>query len=275
MLFKKCFTRAYVKTLAGKSLPLWNFPRQIPQGSICTAPNRSAIVRGIKTDQNDSMLVNWDHQKGAWSRFHYEWLRDNCRCPKCFHPDTAQRILRTIVNDARPDSVKADDEQVEIKWKDGHSSQFVLSWLLENSYCHRNIKPPGIKKPTLTFWDTEYFRNRELPSVDYEEYMKSDEELLKMLQKFRQYGLCFIHNTPVSEEATGDALRRIGPLRRTYYGGDVWSFVAGNLSIKCVCVYVHACIHAFVCLYIHVVGYAKVAKKFAKPPSKRDFLVYC
>ena len=213
-----------------------NFPRQSQRfrRNVCTTTNCSAIVRGIKTDQNDSMLVNWDYQKGAWSRFHYEWLRDNCRCPKCFHPDTAQRILQTTVKDAEPDSVKADDEQVEIKWKDGHSSQFVLSWLLENSYCHHNIdniKPPGIKKPTQTLWDAEYFRNRELPSVDYDEYMKSDEVLLKMLQKFRQYGLCFIHNTPVSEEATGNALRRIGPLKRTYYG-EVASFAAGNLSIK-------------------------------------------
>ena len=210
-----------------------NFPRRRLRRSICITANCSAIVRGIKTNRNDSMLVNWDHEKGAWSIFHYEWLRDNCRCPKCFHPDTAQRILRNTVKDAEPDSVKTDDEQVEIKWKDGHSSQFVLSWLLENSYCHRNIdniKPPGIKKPTQT-WDAEYFRNRELPSVDYGEYMKSDEELLKMLQKFRQYGLCFIHNTPVSEEATGDALRRIGPLRRTYYG-DVWTMISGSMKMK-------------------------------------------
>ena len=215
-------------------------------GVFISAPNRSAFVGDINTDRNDSMLVNWDDKKGAWSRFHYEWLRDNCRCPKCYLPDTAQRILRTTEN-ARPDSVQSDDERVEIRWKDGHSSQFVLSWLLENSYCHHNIdnvRPAATKKPALTLWDAEYFNNRELPSVDYEEYMKSDEVLLKMLHKFRQYGLCFIHNTPVSEEATGDALRRIGPLRKTYYG-EVWSFVAGNMSIKFVCVCVCVC---FVCV---------------------------
>ena len=109
--------------------------------------------------------------------------------------------------------MQSDDERVEIKWKGGHSSQFVLSWLLENSYCHDNIDKvrPPTKKPAQTLWDAEYFSNRELPSVDYEEYMKSDEVLLKMLQKFRQYhGLCFIHNTLVSEETTGDTLRRIG-----------------------------------------------------------------
>ena len=232
MFFTGTFTRIY----AGTHTRVWrpNFPRRRLRKSVCTTPNHSAIVLDIKTDRNDSMLVNWDHRKEAWSRFHYEWLRDNCRCSKCFHPDTAQRILQTTSKDAQPESVKADDGLVEIKWKDGHSSQFILSWLLENSYCHHNIdniKPPGIKKPRQTLWDAEYFRNRELPSVDYEEYMKNDEVLLKMLQQFRQYGLCFIHNTPVSEEATGDALCRIGPLRRTYYG-DVWTMVSGSMKMK-------------------------------------------
>ena len=202
--------------------------------------NRSAVLDSIRvTDENNSILINWDCKVGSRSIFHYDWLRDNCQCSKCCHPDTGQRLLRTA-EDARPDSVQSDDERVEIKWKDGHSSQFVLSWLLENSYCHHNIDKvrPPTKKPAQTLWDAEYFSNRELPSVDYEEYMKSDEVLLKMLQKFRQYGFCFIHNTLVSEEATGDAIRRIGPLRRTYYG-DVWSMVAGSMAIKLVCVYSH------------------------------------
>ena len=194
----------------------------------------------ITTDQNDSILVNWNREKGARSIFHYDWLRDNCQCPKCRHPDTGQRILR-ITEDARPDSV-LDSGQVEIKWKDGHISQFTHSWLLKNSYSHYNIghvRPAATKKPARTLWHAEYFSNRELPSVNYEEYMKSDEVLLKMLQKFRQYGLCFIHNTPVSEEATGDAIRRIGPLRSSYYG-DVWSMVAGSMEIRLVCVWLCA-----------------------------------
>lgn len=198
-----------------------------------------STASSVKVD-NNSLVVNWDHVKGVSSRFHYDWLRDNCGCHKCRNPTTGQRILRTT-EDARPDTVQSNDEQVEIRWKDGHSSQFVLSWLLENSYCHHNIdnvRPTATKKPALTLWDAEYFNNRELPSVDYEEYMKSDEVLLNMLQKFRQYGLCFIHNTPVSEEATGDALRRIGLLRRTYYG-DIWTMVAGSMSVKLVDSFVH------------------------------------
>lgn len=193
-----------------------------------------STTSSVKVDVN-SLVVNWDHAgKGTWSRFYYDWLRDNCGCPKCRNQKTGQRILRTT-EDARPDGVQSDNERVEIKWKDGHSSQFAHSWLLENSYYHHNIDNIRslTKKPTQTLWDAKYFSNRELPSVDYEEYMKNDEILLKMLQKFRQYGLCFIHNTPVSEEATSDALRRIGPLRRTYYG-DVWIMVAGSMTVKLV-----------------------------------------
>ena len=197
-----------------------------------------STTSSVKVDTN-SLVVNWDHGKEISSRFHYDWLRDNCGCDKCRNPKTGQRILRTT-EDARPDSVHSGDDRVKIEWRDGHSSQFILSWLLENSYCHHNIDniKPVAKKPAQTLWDAEYFSNRELPSVDYEEYMKSNEVLLKMLQNFRQFGLCFIHNTPVSEEATGDALRRIGPLRRTYYG-DLWTMVAGSMTVKLVNNFVH------------------------------------
>ena len=251
-------TQVFARMPLRSSLRAWSFLSSFQtfrgSGSFA-APNCSrafAFVGGITADRNDSMLINWDANKETWSKYHYEWLRDNCNCPECYHPDTGQRILRTT-EDARPDSVQSDDDRVEIKWKDGHSSQFVLSWLLENSYCHHNIDKvrPASKKPAQTLWDAEYFSNRELPSVDYEEYMKSDEVLLKMLQKFRQYGLCFIHNTPVSEEATGDALRRIGPLRKTYYG-EVWTVVAGSMSIKCVCACVCVCarVHAYMCVHV-------------------------
>jgi len=92
-----------------------------------------------------------------------------------------------------------------------------------------NIRSPT-KRPTQTLWDAEYFNNRGLPSVDYEEYMKTDEVLLKMLQKFRQYGLCFIHNTPVSEKATSTAIQRIRPLERNY--GSIQIMVAGNMNVR-------------------------------------------
>ena len=196
---------------------------------------RAISAASIKNDA-DSLLVNWG-QEGVWSRFHYKWLRDNCACPKCCYPDTGQKILR-MNEDARPASMTTDNQRVEITWKDGHNSQYLHSWLLENSYYHKNIanlKPATTsQKSNMVLWDGEYFKRREPPSVEYEEYM-NDEGLLKMLQHFRRYGLCFIRNTPASEEVTFDVVRRVGPLRRTYYG-DVWSMVAGNMSVGCVSV---------------------------------------
>ena len=83
----------------------------------------------VKTNV-DSLVVTWNYEKGTWSRFHYCWLRDNCQCVKCYNPATGKRLLTT--QDDQPDSIQFDNEGVEIKWKDGHSSQFILSWLLEN-----------------------------------------------------------------------------------------------------------------------------------------------
>ena len=204
-----------------------------------TVKSIAAIPRSVSSatlnKEPDSLLVNWNQQKGAWSRYHYEWLRDNCTCPSCRHPDTGQRILTTL-EDWRPDIIQGNTERVEITWKDGHNSQYLHSWLLENSYYHKNIanlKPATTsQKSNMVLWDGEYFKRREPPSVEYEEYM-NDEGLLKMLQHFRKYGLCFICNAPATKEATGETIRRIGPLRNSYYG-SVWTMIAGSMAVKLV-----------------------------------------
>ena len=208
-----------------------------------TLKNTSALkkayaVASVSKD-HDSLLVTWDKQKDVWSRYHYEWLRDNCACSSCRHPETGQRVLTTL-EDYRPDIIQGDfdNEQVKIKWNDGHNSQFQHRWLLENSYYHSgniaSVKPAtkGVDID-IVLWDAEYFKNTEPPSVGYEEFMKSDGGLLKMLQQFRKYGLCFIHNTPASKEATSDAIKRIGRLKNSYYGG-VWNIIAGSMSVRLV-----------------------------------------
>ena len=56
----------------------------------------------VKTN-SDSLVVIWNNEKEAWSRFHYCWLRDNCQCVKCYDPTTGKRLLQTLEND-QPDS---------------------------------------------------------------------------------------------------------------------------------------------------------------------------
>ena len=71
------------------------------------------------------------------------WLR----CVKCYNPATGKRLLTTTEDD-QPDSIQFDNEGVEIKWKNGQSSQFICSWLLENSYCHHNGQTTHYKAST-------------------------------------------------------------------------------------------------------------------------------
>ncbi|MEO0368794.1 MAG: gamma-butyrobetaine hydroxylase-like domain-containing protein, partial [Pseudomonadota bacterium] len=54
------------------------------------------------------------------SRFHYAWLRDNCACPECKHPDTKERTLITaeIPDDIQAVSAAVEGDKLVVNWND-------------------------------------------------------------------------------------------------------------------------------------------------------------
>ncbi|MBA3622658.1 MAG: DUF971 domain-containing protein, partial [Euzebyales bacterium] len=84
--------------------------------------------------RSDRVLVSWSD--GALGQFPYVWLRDNCLCPECRHPDAWERTVDTVALDAdiRPTAVDA-DERLDLTWPDGHRTAFSSGWLQAN--------PPG------------------------------------------------------------------------------------------------------------------------------------
>ena len=49
---------------------------------------------------HDPKGVTVDWSDGHTSRFHVLWLRDNCACPECRHPQALERTYRFIDHDA-------------------------------------------------------------------------------------------------------------------------------------------------------------------------------
>lgn len=99
----------------------------------------------VTSDDHDLPIISADAGKVAigwdtrtWSRFHNIWLRDHCRCPKCFHPATKQRLLDTfeIPTDIAPLHIEAKVEGLEVTWpsQDPHVSLYPWSWLQRHSY---------------------------------------------------------------------------------------------------------------------------------------------
>lgn len=155
-----------------------------------------------------------------------QWLRDHCQCSKCRHPSTKQRLIETfqdIPADISTTSIKEVDNEFKVVWSDGHESSYAKAWLgnptgLLQTFARRQ----GWVKPVL--WTGESIKD-DPPTVDFEQAMSTESGLLDWLEKIRQYGFCYISNTPVSPEATEKLLERIAFIRNTHYGG-FWDFTS-------------------------------------------------
>ncbi|KAI1966992.1 hypothetical protein LOZ58_000484 [Ophidiomyces ophidiicola] len=160
---------------------------------------------------------------------HPIWLRENCPCPKCTHPETRQRLIDTnsIPLDINPRSVETNPQEgLKITWEENdHLSVYSWDWL-------RNHKPTT---PSLKFHfrsDAKLVPNdpESFPTVDYSEVMDSDDGVRQWTRKIHVYGFCFVKGCPVTPEATKELLERIAFIRQTHYGG-FWDFTS-NLELK-------------------------------------------
>lgn len=166
------------------------------------------------------MIINWESPQ-TWSRFHYLWLRDNCLCPRCVHPESNQRLVDTLQlpTDVAPASVRfqprAHDQLLCIRWEDGHESEFPEGWLKEHSYEHESLEQSS-SEPEVVLWGAEIASN--VPEVEYSAVMEDDREVLRWLSNVEKFGFCFVCGTPATLEATEKAMLRVGAIRNTMYG---------------------------------------------------------
>ncbi|KXN91691.1 Trimethyllysine dioxygenase [Leucoagaricus sp. SymC.cos] len=157
---------------------------------------------------------------------HNIWLRDHCRCPKCFHPITKQRLLNTfdIPPDVRPSEIKSKSDGLEVTWQasEPHLSFYPWSWLQSNSY------DPPIKRTQVSSEKIEWGAKiaQSPPTITYTEVMSEDDRgLFKWLTNIDQFGFSFISGVPPTPEATEKLVERIGFIRETQYG-RFWDFTS-------------------------------------------------
>lgn len=196
---------------------------------------------GVSLKQGtDSVEINWkrkdDSVPNFWDKFHHMWLRDNCQCSECYHPETHQRLLDTlkISADLRPRSVQLyensgsiDSDGLAVEWEDGHRSNYPLAWLKAHSYDsqgeEQQSESPIELEGRVATWGREI--SSAPPVVEYDSFMKDDRALLEWSDKVAQHGFCFIDGIPLEPLFSRRVLERIGVLRNTFYG-DFWDFEA-------------------------------------------------
>ncbi|XP_022909628.2 trimethyllysine dioxygenase, mitochondrial [Onthophagus taurus] len=158
-------------------------------------------------------------------KIHYIWLRDHCRCEKCYNQKTNQimsDVLKIPKNIKPVDCVKINDK-LKITWKDGHLTEFSLNYL---SNLYKTTKLPQNES---FYWNSNQIKNIKELYVTSKEYFKKDQTGLKLvLKNILKYGIGFVTEVEPSIESTEKVVRNMAPVQQTLFGG-MWE-VSNNLE---------------------------------------------
>lgn len=166
------------------------------------------------------VALTWTaHPSGrATSRFHYRWLRANCRCPECLHPDTWERTIDSFAIDPAiaPERVAVEDAgaTLALTWPDGHESRMPAAWLAAQDY---EAGAREARKPRPVTWDAAWIREN-LPEHRWDAVAHDDTALRDMLRDLRSKGFAVVRGVPTEDGEVERTARRIAFLRETNFG---------------------------------------------------------
>ncbi|WP_425450059.1 TauD/TfdA family dioxygenase [Virgifigura deserti] len=223
-------------TMTGSEIPSDTRAEAIDMRDLAAYPTDRRIV-GARCEEG-GVIVDWDD--GRQSRFHAVWLRDNCACSACRHPQAMERQFLLI--DA-PERITIQEAQTtlgghllvrfgaERPGDAPHVSRFDAGWLRHHCYSDwaraerawhpRSWNALGNSPGTAL-----------IPTVEYKAVMETDAGLAEWLTAMRDWGVVLLRNAPAEP---GEGLRiagRVGPVRPTNFGTsyDVVSMPNPNAS---------------------------------------------
>jgi gamma-butyrobetaine dioxygenase len=187
----------------------------------------------IVTVAHDPQGVTLDWSDGLRSRCHVLWLRDNCPCPACRHPQALERTYM-FVDHGLPrvaSATLAVDGWLEVRFEsaaDGsHATRFSAAWLRRHdpadaeSRAQRYVPLP---------WDASIAAR--LPTVRYDDYMQTPAGLRRWIEALKTHGIVLLRGVPQVPGTLLQVARRIGPVRGSNFGEhyDVVSMPNPNAS---------------------------------------------
>lgn len=150
------------------------------------------------------------------AQFHYVWLRDNCTCNECRHPDTLERTLITseIADDIAPLKAEMEDDALAIVWNDDHHSRYPLTWLQAHNYSQTRFESDPAAGE-IQLWGNEF--QSTIPSYDYQALHDSQQTLLEWCCDLRDYGLTIVRNAPLVEAEIERFAEYVAVVREVIY----------------------------------------------------------
>jgi gamma-butyrobetaine hydroxylase len=182
--------------------------------------------------QHDSKGVTLGWSDGRSSRFHVLWLRDNCACPECRHPQALERTY-IFIDHAPPvlTSAKLDGSgNLEVRFQQGvetHLSRFQRGWLRAHDPGEADAHAGDL---TPQPWDDRIAAR--LQRVTYSQYMNHRDGVRAWISALKVDGIVLLENVPQVSRQLLEVAHRIGPVRASNFGEyyDVISMAEPNAS---------------------------------------------
>ncbi|SDM53112.1 gamma-butyrobetaine dioxygenase [Franzmannia pantelleriensis] len=135
------------------------------------------------------------------------WLRERSPDPQTRDPRTGQRLIEAaeLPLGLRLESADSVDHALRLHFSDGHRCEVPLQELLDEA-----VDPPQ------RLWDAA---SAPAPRADFATALSDDGALLAMLDALQRDGFVMVSGVPGEADGMRPLIDRIGPLRRTNWGG--------------------------------------------------------
>ncbi|HSH48919.1 MAG TPA: TauD/TfdA family dioxygenase [Halomonas sp.] len=153
------------------------------------------------------------HTPDGERQFAALWLRERAPDSETLDIQTGQRLIEAaqLPLDLAIERVELDSDRLALSFSDGHRTAFDVNTLLDAGEAAHTDLPAE-----LTLWDASL---ESLPEADFSTALQSDAALLAMLEDLQRYGFVRVRGVPAEENGMQGLIDRIGPLRRTNWGG--------------------------------------------------------
>lgn len=138
------------------------------------------------------------------------WLRDQCACPQCRHPN-GQRLFEIVDLPEQPQIERIamqGDGSVRVTWKEEHVSTYPAAFLYEH-----NLKTPPAAP--IRLWGADL---AQLPEGDWPSVARDPNAELAWLEAYHAHGFGLLRNVPARPGMVAEVGDRLGFVRTTNYG---------------------------------------------------------
>ncbi|MEM7360060.1 MAG: trimethyllysine dioxygenase [Pseudomonadota bacterium] len=191
-------------------------------------PKCEAIISDARITL-DGLMVDFidDTESHLFSWF---WVRDHGIDANSLDQLTTQRKTDTfsIPHDISCEKLELDRQAqiIHLHWDDGSQTQisnYMLASVIDRAQSLHQLAP-GKKR---VIWDKNNPLN-EIPCVDYEAVVNTDDGLRELLENIHIYGFSLAENVPATEAATELFAKRVGRVQETIF--DVFWPLSSELT---------------------------------------------